>query len=123
MKPQPKTQIEHYHSGLALPRIKYRGKSALLFAVIVSFVAGCAGKDDISPTDAEKQALEDLRTEIREAIDDPAREDEAIALVKSFVVDLGNLREKVSERRMRVRELNADYDTTRAEFEAFLRAC
>lgn len=91
----------------------------LIFAVVLSAVAGCAGQDDVSPGDVEKQAFEDLRSEIREVIDDPARESDALALVDSLVGDLASLREKISARRIRVRQLNADYDTTRNDFEAF----
>ena len=94
-------------------------KSAMVFAAIACAFAGCASKDDVSPADVEKQAFEDLRTEIRAVIDDPAREGEAIALVDELSEDLDALREKIAQRRQRVRELNADYDTTRAEFEAF----
>ena len=94
-------------------------KSAMLFAAIACAFAGCGGKDTIAPIEVEKQAFEDLRTVIRGAIDDPAREAEAIALVDLLVDDLDNLREKISARRKRVRQLNADYDTTRAEFEDF----
>ena len=91
----------------------------LLFAVIVSAIAGCAGKDDVSPVNVEEQAFADLRSEIRQVIDDPAREAEAIALVDTIAEDLNRLRDKISERRQRVRQLNADFDTTRADFEAF----
>ncbi len=54
-----------------MPRFSGHWKYVLLFAVIVSAIAGCAGKDDVSPVDVEKQAFEDLRSEIREVIDDP----------------------------------------------------
>ncbi len=94
-------------------------KFAMVFAAIACAFAGCASKDDVSPADVEKQAFEDLRTEIRAVIDDPAREGEAIALVDELSEDLNTLRERIAERRRRVRELNADYDTTRADFEAF----
>ncbi len=94
-------------------------KCAMVFAAIACAFAGCASKDDVSPADVEKQAFEDLRTEIRAVIDDPAREGEAIALVNELSEDLDALREKIAQRRQRVRELNADYDTTRADFEAF----
>ncbi len=94
-------------------------KSAMVFAAIACAFAGCASKDDVSPADVETQAFEDLRTEIRAVIDDPAREGEAIALVNELSEDLGALRETIAKRRQRVRELNADYDTTRADFEAF----
>jgi len=94
-------------------------KSAMVFAAIACAFAGCASKDDVSPGDVKKQAFEDLRSEIRVVIDDPAREGEAITLVDELSEDLNTLREKISERRQRVRELNADYDISRADFEAF----
>ncbi len=102
-----------------MPRFSDSWNCVLFIAVIVSAIAGCASKDDVSPADVEKQAFEDLRTEIREVIEDPARASEAIALVNALSEDLNALREKISERVHRVRELNADYDTTRADFEAF----
>ena len=94
-------------------------KCAMVFAAIAYAFAGCASKDDVSSADVEKQAFEDLRSEIRAVIDDPAREGEAIALVNELSEDLDALRETIAKRRQRVRELNADYDTTRADFEAF----
>ena len=93
-------------------------KSAMLFTAVACAFAGCASKDDVSPMEVEKQAFEDLRSEIRAVIDDPAREREAIAMVDALSEDLNALREKISERRQRVRELNADYDISRVDFEA-----
>ncbi len=97
----------------------YRWKSAMLFAAIACAIAGCGGKDAVAPSEVKKQAFEDLRSEIREVMDDPAREAEAIALVNWLVDDLDSLREKISARRKRVRQLNADYDTSRDDFQAF----
>jgi len=94
-------------------------KTVFLFAVIAISCAGCASKDDLSPVEAQRQAFEDLRSEIREVIDEPARESEALALVDALSEDFHALREKISERRQRARELNADYDSTRADFESF----
>ena len=70
-----------------------RGKSALLFAAIACAFAGCGGKDAVAPIEVKKQAFEDLRSEIREVIDDPAREAEAITLVDALAEDLNTLRE------------------------------
>ncbi len=96
-----------------------RAAGALLCIVIASLVVACA-KDDVAPADVEKQAFEDLRTEIREAITDPAREAETIRLVGVLEEDLAALRSSIAARKARARELNANYDTPRAEFEAFL---
>jgi hypothetical protein len=96
-----------------------RATGALLCVAVVSLFVACA-KDDVAPVDVEKQAFEDLRTDIREAITDPAREAEAIRLVGVLEGDLAVLRSSVTERKARARELNANYDIPRADFEAFL---
>ncbi len=94
-------------------------RSAVLFAAIAFAFAGCGGKEAVAPLEVEERAFEDLRSEIRGAIDDPAREAEAITLVDALAAELITLREKISERRRRAKQLNADYDTSRADFEAF----
>ncbi len=94
-------------------------KFALLCAGIVLMVVACS-KDDVAPVDVQKQAFEDLRVNIREAITDPARETETIRLVGVLEEDLAALRASITLRKNRVRKLNANYDTPRAEFEAFL---
>jgi len=90
----------------------------LLLVLVVSMLASCSGKDAVAPVDAEKQAFEDLRIEVREAIDDPTREATVLAVVDTLSANLTTLRESILERNSRVRQLNANYDTTRADFEA-----
>ena len=92
----------------------------LLVAAIAISLAACAGKEKVSTTDVEYQAFQDLRTTIREVIGDPARQTEVIELVDVLEVELGALRKSVSERRQGARRLNANYDTPRADFEAFI---
>jgi hypothetical protein len=82
------------------------------------FVA--CSKDDVAPVKLEKQAFEDLRVDVREAITNPTREAEAIRLVVILEQDLANLRAKLTARKNRVRELNANYDTSRVDFDTFL---
>ena len=96
-----------------------RAAYALVCIAIASLVVSCA-KDDVAPVDVEKQAFEDLRAEINEAVTDPAREAEIIRLVGVLEQDLADLRVNVMARKNRVNELNADYDTLRADFEAAL---
>jgi hypothetical protein len=71
----------------------------------------------VAPVDVEKQVFEDLRVDVREAITNPAREAEAIRLVVILEQDLANLRAKLTARKNRVRELNANYDTSRVDFD------
>ena len=92
---------------------------ALLCIAVASLVVACA-KDDVAPVDLEKQAFEDLRAAIAEAITDPVREAETIRLVGVLEEDLATLRTNIAARKKRVRELNANYDTPRADIEAYL---
>ena len=98
-------------------QLRYTG--ALMCIAVASLFVACA-KDDVTPVDEEKQAFEDLRAEIVAAITDPAREAETIRLVGVLEEDLTILRSSIAERKAAARQLNANYDTTRAEFEAFL---
>ena len=96
-----------------------RSTSVVLCFVIASLVYACA-KDNVAPVDVEKQAFEDLRVDIREAITDPVREAAAIKLVGVLEQNLADLRASITARKARAHELNANYDTPRAEFESFL---
>jgi capsule polysaccharide export protein KpsE/RkpR len=98
-------------------KLKYTG--ALLCIAVASLFIACA-KDDVAPVDVEKQAFEDLRAAIVEAITDPVREAETIRLVGVLEEDLAALRTNIAARKSHVRELNANYDTPRAEIEAYL---
>jgi hypothetical protein len=100
---------------------RFRAGQALLAGVCIAmFLSACAGKDDVAPADVEKQAFEDLRTAVRAAVDDPAREAEAVRLVNQLERDLEALRARIADRRSYVRALNADYETPREDFEAYL---
>lgn len=91
----------------------------LLIAAAAIALAGCGGKDAVAPVDVEKQAFADLRAEVREAIDDPTHEAKVLEVVENLSTDLAVLRESVSKRNKRTRQLNADYDTPRSDFEEF----
>ena len=99
---------------------KFRSIVVAVFSAFFLLIAGCASKDDVAPVDVEKQAFEDLRDDIRNAVTEPSREAEVIRLVGVLEQDLAILRNSVKARRVRANELNADYDTSRADFEAFL---
>jgi hypothetical protein len=104
-----------------MPLIIKRHQPAWLLIAIALAFSGCGGKDAVTPVDIEKQAWEDLRSDVHEVIADPQREAEAIKLVDALAEDLNAFREVLTKRHERVRELNANYDTTRAEFDAFLK--
>ena len=101
---------------------RFRMRSIILFFGIICalLLSACAGKDEIAPADVEMQAFEDLRTAVRDAVDDPDREAEAVRLVNQLERDLAGLRKRISNRRKTVNALNADYDTPREDFEKYL---
>ena len=96
-----------------------RRSALLLLIALVSGITACAGKGDVSSIEVEQQAFDDLRFEIREVVDDPWREMEALALTDELIEALDQLREQLTERRRHVVALNKNYDTTREEFDAF----
>ena len=96
-----------------------RRGATLLAIVLVLSVTACAGNDKASAIDVEQEAFDDLRAAIRETIDDPFREMEALTLTNELIEALEHLRGRVTERRQRVIALYANYDTTREEFDAF----
>jgi hypothetical protein len=87
-------------------------------AIFALMFTGCAGKGSETLEDAEAQAFSDLRAEIRVAISDEDRKTEAIAIVDKLAEELESLRSLKAERQRQGRMLNANYDSTRAEFEA-----
>jgi hypothetical protein len=68
----------------------------------------------------ERQAFADLKARILEVVTDPDRASEAVGVVIRLEQDLADLRRNVAARKQRIRAMNADYDTTRSELEAFL---
>lgn len=98
-----------------------RQQPVWLLIGIALVVVGCGGKDTVTPVDVETEAWDDLRSEVRETISDPEREAEALKLVDELAGNVTALREILTKRHERARELNTNYDTTRAEFDAFLK--
>jgi hypothetical protein len=92
---------------------------ACYFIFLSFFITACAGKDDVAPTDVEKQAFADLRAEIVAVVDDSERAENALRIVSTLELNLARFRESIAVRRQRVLELNANYDTPRSEFESY----
>jgi DNA repair exonuclease SbcCD ATPase subunit len=93
--------------------------AAAVFVALIFGLSGCAS-NNATPAEIEQQAFDDLRTELREVIGDPSRAAAAVAVVDELEADLADLRQRIETRKQRVRALNADYYTPRAEFEAYL---
>ena len=104
---------------------EFTGKSTLLRGLLLVLIfslglAGWAGKSDVTPVQAQKQAFDDLRSEIRIAIDDAERETKAIDIVEQMDVQFVSLRTSREERQAQFKKMNASYDTTRTEFDEFI---
>ena len=93
-----------------------------ILSLLAMAIAGCAGKSNVSLVELENQAFDDLRTEVRSAINDEEREVKAISIVEELAEELKSLRRERTERRENSRKLHTNYDTTRAEFDAFLNS-
>ena len=106
-------------TGAIRERLTTSASAAAIFVAFIFGLSGCAN-NKATPAEIEQQAFDDLRTELREAIDDPGRAAAAVAVVDELEVDLADLRQRIEVRKQRVRALNADYYTPRAEFEAYL---
>ena len=81
-------------------------------------LTACAGSNDLSPADTEKQAFDDFRNEVGVVIADPARQTEVITLIDALAENLHTVQARILNRNKRARQLNANYDASRAEFEA-----
>ena len=91
----------------------------VLLLAAAMLLCACSGKNDLAPPEAEKQAYEDLAAAIRSSFDDEQRQAEVLASFDQMTIHLNELRKNSHDRIARFRELNANYDTTRAELEAF----
>jgi len=78
------------------------------------------GKEPVSTVDVEKEAFDDLRSQVRMVVDDPDREALAVEIVDSLAESLDDLRESISHRKQKARDLNADYNAARSQFEQLL---
>ena len=82
-------------------------KSMLSIAATACLLFACAGNNDVSPVDREKQAFEDFRNEVRVVVADPARQTEIIALIDTLAENLHSLRVSIWDRNRRARAIDA----------------
>ena len=93
-----------------------------LFLCCLLGLAGCMGKEPVSAVDVEKEAFDDLRSQVKAVVVDPDREAQAIEIIDSLAGSLDDLRTSISQRKRKARDLNADYNATRPQFEQLLSA-
>ncbi len=98
-------------------RIISMSSAIVVLAATALGTAGCASKNE-SPFDIEKQAFDDLRAEIQSIVSDSERAAEAIDLVSALQQSVDDIQRDVSARRATIRELNADYDASRADIDS-----
>ena len=95
----------------------------LIFLALVALsIAACAttDKETQTPEDIEQEAFNDLRTEIRETIDDSTRQTTVIGHVDELQLEFKSMRSSLMEGKSSVRALFADYDASRENFEELI---
>ena len=100
-------------------RILFRLPSFTFLVFIAITLAACTSGRQVvtSPEDIQKQAFDDLRTEVRKTVNDSVRQTEVIALIDQMQSDFKSMRNSVVKRKSEVRKLFADYDTPHEKFD------
>ena len=102
--------------------MQFNTRKIILATMLTFALVACGGKETLSVQNVEQQAFDDIRAEIRAVIGAPDREANAISLVDQLQQEYVVFRSLVEDRRFESRALNANYDTTREQFENFLSA-
>lgn len=90
----------------------------ILIAVVIAFsLAGCAGKKK-SPLDKMQAAFADVRAEVQSVVVDPERAAQADDLLVQLERTFTETADIVKTHKDRLRELNTDYDASRADMES-----
>jgi Flp pilus assembly protein TadD len=95
----------------------------LIFLALVALsIAACAttDKEAQAPEDIEQEAFNDLRTEIRETIDDSTRQTMVISHVDQLQIEFKSMRSSLMEGKSSVRAIFADYDASRENFDELI---
>lgn len=100
--------------------IQLRLAPLLVASIFLPALTGCSGNDKPSPVDLETAAFEELRSELRFVIKDPARSEQALAIADDLQRTFSALRVHLLDRRGKVGNINADYDASRDDVIAHL---
>ena len=94
----------------------------ILIAVVALSIAACAttDKEAQTPEDIEQEAFNDMRTKVRETIDDSTRQTTVISHVDQLQIEFNSMRKSLVEGKSSVRALFADYDASRESFEELI---
>jgi hypothetical protein len=98
-------------------------RKSLLVVLLIGSVglAACSRGGELPEAAKQAEAFDDLRTEIRAIVSEPERSAEALRLVGTLEQELLAFQEDIRQRRQRMQALNANYDASRADFDAVIR--
>jgi len=94
--------------------IKTTALAALAALLVVS--GGCANRK-ATPEQKQDEAFADVKADVRAAVSDPGRADQAISLISELEDNFDKSRIEIQTRKDNIRSVNRDYDSTRADFE------
>jgi hypothetical protein len=97
-----------------------KGAAILSLLLCALMLVACSGVNTVAPEEQERQSFEDFRETIKDVIEGSDRQQEILGLVEAVQLDFKNLRATVGEQRAELRSLNADYDATQEQFQAFI---
>jgi DNA repair ATPase RecN len=86
----------------------------------VLMLTACSGINSVPPEEKERQASEEFRETIKEVVQEPERQVEILSLAEKYQAAFKKLRATVAAQRNELQNLNADYDATREQFQAFI---
>ena len=90
----------------------------ILLCLVSLFIFACSGSKVKLDQSAGKDAIDEQITLIEKHIEDPARRDNCIAVVKEWGYTVTKFHEEYQTYVKKIRVLQADYQSTRAQFEA-----
>jgi chromosome condensin MukBEF ATPase and DNA-binding subunit MukB len=83
-------------------------------------LTACSFINSVTPEEKEQKAFEEYRETIKEVVPESDRQVEILSLAQKYQADFNKLRATVEAQRNGLRNLNADYDATREQFQAFI---
>jgi hypothetical protein len=93
---------------------------ALAFALGVAAIPGCSSKPPLAPEQQVQADVANLDAQIRKVVSDPARAQQLIALSQEYQQQIRQNAVLVRAYRAKLVALNANYQATRADFDALL---
>jgi len=111
-----------------LRRRRGRWAGAILAAAMLVFAAaggaaiqGCAHGKTKSPEQHAEAEYSAYQRRVREVVKDPARADQVIALTDELRREIDEVYTKLAQSRGQLQTLNANYNATRADYDALLK--